>query len=157
MNTAIIQQWNEQVSPSDTIYLLGDFAMGPRSRHQEFRAALNGRIILVRGNHDASPTRLATIGFHEVYESLTIQAEGIGQVLMQHHPPKTDDSIGADLVLCGHVHDSWVTRRTKSGTPIINVGIDAHWLDGRIQLLDLEKIKGLVATATQTLDDSETY
>lgn len=54
MNQALIKLWNECVSKNDTVYHLGDFAYPVKKacEIEELVSALNGNIILVRGNHD---------------------------------------------------------------------------------------------------------
>lgn len=54
MNEAIITRWNERVSPHDTAWLLGDVALGDRSKTLPLLARLNGRKYLVAGNHDTA-------------------------------------------------------------------------------------------------------
>jgi calcineurin-like phosphoesterase family protein len=48
----IIKNWNDLISPEDTVLHLGDFAFGKRSNFDNLTEILNGRIILIRGNHD---------------------------------------------------------------------------------------------------------
>ena len=48
----IIKNWNDLISPEDTVLHLGDFAFGKRSNFDILTEVLNGRIILIRGNHD---------------------------------------------------------------------------------------------------------
>jgi len=48
----LIEQWNAVVSPSDTVWHLGDFALD-KSAARRVRPQLNGSIHLVIGNHDA--------------------------------------------------------------------------------------------------------
>jgi calcineurin-like phosphoesterase family protein len=50
MNEALIDNWNNTVSPKDKVYHLGDVAI-PR-RGLKCLERLNGRKILIRGNHD---------------------------------------------------------------------------------------------------------
>lgn len=56
MNEHMISAWNEVVGVNDLIYVLGDFAYPPKNQHHvtfdELAARLNGRKILVIGNHD---------------------------------------------------------------------------------------------------------
>jgi calcineurin-like phosphoesterase family protein len=52
MNQDMIDRWNSVVSPEDTVYHLGDFALGDRKKIPELRSKLNGKIHLVLGNHD---------------------------------------------------------------------------------------------------------
>lgn len=57
MNEALIQRWNERVKDGDRVYHLGDFCMSrdPRRWHN-FIWQLNGKIHLIRGNHDNEKT-----------------------------------------------------------------------------------------------------
>lgn len=50
MDEALIENWNSVVSPDDRVYLLGDVAMGRKGLRCVER--LQGRIVLVKGNHD---------------------------------------------------------------------------------------------------------
>jgi calcineurin-like phosphoesterase family protein len=55
MNRVMIERWNAVVGPEDTVYHLGDFAMGKPSEWPAFLRQLNGaKKILIRGNHDRS-------------------------------------------------------------------------------------------------------
>src|SRR5260370_31484271 len=67
MNEQMIYRWNYRVKSGDTVYHLGDFHMGKRERVAPLRERLNGRIILVRGNHDRSPKVMRECGFDDVY------------------------------------------------------------------------------------------
>ena len=58
MNEVLVQKWNERVKPEDTVYVLGDFSMGNIDIAIEYIKQLNGKIILIRGNHD-TPKRIA--------------------------------------------------------------------------------------------------
>lgn len=49
MNDALVENWNSRVDKGDYVVIVGDFAF---SRHQEWINILNGKKILVRGNHD---------------------------------------------------------------------------------------------------------
>lgn len=50
MDELIIQNWNKKVRPVDTVYHLGDVAINRRCISTVKR--LNGRKILIKGNHD---------------------------------------------------------------------------------------------------------
>lgn len=49
---AIIANWNSVVGPDDVVYHLGDLMLGDNEWGRECVRRLNGRIILIRGNHD---------------------------------------------------------------------------------------------------------
>lgn len=57
MNEAIIQRHNSVVAPEDTVFVLGDCALGGGDEttlqaNKELIEQLNGHLIIVRGNHD---------------------------------------------------------------------------------------------------------
>jgi calcineurin-like phosphoesterase family protein len=51
MDKVLVQNWNKVVGPDDLVYHLGDFAVGggPAGPYLD---QLNGKIILIHGNHD---------------------------------------------------------------------------------------------------------
>lgn len=57
MNEAIVARHNSKVRPGDTVYVLGDCALGggdPQilAENKELIESLNGNIHIIRGNHD---------------------------------------------------------------------------------------------------------
>lgn len=137
MNQEMIRRWNERVQPQDTVYYLGDFSFGKMPRNAALmRPKLNGRIILIRGNHDRGPNTMRQCGFDEVHEELYLTLDGV-RLYMAHHPtPVTTWGEGADVHLCGHVHDLWKTQAPAEGKRVINVGGDV-WDLRPVQLQDL--------------------
>lgn len=133
MNRAIIDNWNSVVTKDDTCYVLGDFALSNKAKITYFRSQLNGKIILIRGNHDRTISSMKSMGFDEVYNSLEIELDGykiylshIPIIISKPDPRKYEPSLTPtppkyyDYWLCGHVHEAW-NRKNK----IINVGVDA--------------------------------
>lgn len=52
MDAHIIETWNSQVTPNDTVFHLGDFAFMNIEQIKSVIRQLNGKIFLVLGNHD---------------------------------------------------------------------------------------------------------
>lgn len=52
MNETMIANWNKVVPQGDTVYHLGDFALGDKSLIPDFIKRLNGHINFIMGNHD---------------------------------------------------------------------------------------------------------
>lgn len=52
MNAGLIHNWNKRVKEDDTVYFLGDACMGTIAETLPLIATLNGRKILIPGNHD---------------------------------------------------------------------------------------------------------
>lgn len=65
MNAGLVEMWNRDVKPKDTVYFLGDFSMKYRIALEYF-PRLNGEIHWIVGNHD-SP-------FKEVYAKAAISS-----------------------------------------------------------------------------------
>ena len=64
----LIEKWNAVVNPNDTIFHLGDFAF---RNIEEYTKKLNGKKILLRGNHDMGSARHYTeSGWKEVIEAV---------------------------------------------------------------------------------------
>ena len=52
MDTTLIENWNQKVSPDDIVFHLGDFAFATNGRWKELLNILNGKKYLILGNHD---------------------------------------------------------------------------------------------------------
>lgn len=106
MERRLIEYWNEVVEKEDLVYVLGDFTL---SRRKEIIASLasclNGRKILIMGNHDTrKPQDYVECGFG-VATRKPIMAEP-GVIFM--HEPFDDVSLIAlnYLYFFGHVHNN---------------------------------------------------
>ena len=65
MDELMVQRWNETVREGDHVYHLGDVTMD--RKFLPILARLNGRLRLVRGNHDIFRTKFYLQYFDEVY------------------------------------------------------------------------------------------
>lgn len=113
-NAEMIKRWNNKVAPGDTVYHLGDFIMGPPETVPGILNALNGHIILCRGNHETK-RKLAIYEQYpekiEVHDIQYISYKGLFWVLC--HFPMTDEGFldmvvqdNSEVVVChGHTHD----------------------------------------------------
>ncbi len=52
MNAALVERWNDVVGPGDEVVVLGAFAMGRIAETLPLARRLNGRKVLLAGNHD---------------------------------------------------------------------------------------------------------
>jgi calcineurin-like phosphoesterase family protein len=122
MNRALVHNWNERVGPQDTVYHLGDFHMGPKVEVAAFRKKLNGRIHLIRGNHDRSAGFMRECGF-EVHESYQLAiGPDFTPLFLRHKPPRMLETLPIHTYfLCGHVHTEWARQGN-----VINVGVDVR-------------------------------
>lgn len=103
MNETIIKRWNMMVNKDDIVYHLGDFAFVNKEATQEIVSQLNGRIRLIRGNHDTHNNQwYRDCGFEEVYDHPIIIKDF---VVLSHEPmPFVMNQVYVNLY--GHVHTS---------------------------------------------------
>ena len=52
MNTALVERWNSVVTPTDTVYVLGDMFWGGEAKAVSVLDSLNGKKVLIVGNHE---------------------------------------------------------------------------------------------------------
>jgi len=103
MNETIIKRWNMMVNKDDIVYHLGDFAFSNKEATQEIVSRLNGKIRLIRGNHDTHNNQwYRDCGFEEVYDHPIIIKDF---VVLSHEPmPFVMNQMYVNLY--GHVHTS---------------------------------------------------
>ena len=121
MNQELILRWNSRVRSGDTVILVGDAVMGRVSEAEDLIRQLNGSIILIEGNHDRSPKArrmMLESRLLEIHRRIEFEVDGIGKILVQHHPAKELCSDYA-LFICGHIHQHW-----RVSEKMINVGVD---------------------------------
>lgn len=125
MNEILIQRHNEKVSPSSTVYFLGDFSFGTASETKQILSRLNGYKHLIYGNHDKVIKSDASIirMFESVQEYRSIHLDK-KKVVLFHYPMREWDQVHRGAYhLYGHVHggmDSTVWGRS------MDVGIDTR-------------------------------
>lgn len=130
MNENIISNWNNVVKPEDTVYVLGDMFMGKISEIESIYNRLNGKVIVIRGNHETK-NRLeeyARLGI-EVKDIEYIQYKGAFFILC-HFPILNEEfhklvseNNGEVKILYGHIHSS-APKGWYNGT--YHVGVDTN-------------------------------
>jgi len=141
MNRALVSNWNQTVADNDTVWVVGDFALGKVAATLALTGELNGRKILVAGNHDRCwhghgrraagwTERYLDAGFDEVIQGETTVDLGDTTATVCHFPYRGDshdhDRFAehrpldrGQWLIHGHVHEKW----TQSGR-MVNVGVD---------------------------------
>ena len=129
MNKILISNWNEVVGTSGIVYILKDITMEENPNIvYGFLSQLNGRKVLVRGNHD----RITQDNFdkkylEEVVEYLELYY--LGQRFVLSHYPLIDwnGKYKGAISLYGHIHSySWDTLSKINGRSY-DVGVDANF------------------------------
>lgn len=124
MNEQMIKEWNDVVTPEDTVYILGDVAFLPAANAANIIKQLNGSKILIEGNHDFKLLKDPVFRdcFTEVHQYLTIYHDKT-QVCMFHYPiAEWDQMYRGSVHFYGHLHGG------KSGIEhyrSLDVGMDA--------------------------------
>lgn len=103
MDDALVENWNAAVGPEDRVFHLGDFCFKGSKRAATLLERLNGRITLVRGNHDSANTaQLAH--WVEVADLLEVEI-GRTRVVLCHYPLlEWPGAFRGALHLHGHTH-----------------------------------------------------
>lgn len=103
MNEAIIKNWNKKVSKNDIVYMNGDFTLGRnKDRIREIVSQLNGKIVLVMGNHDTlKPSVYVGLGFYTAIRK-PIMVEP--NIIIMHEPPLFSDVIDGIKYIYAHTH-----------------------------------------------------
>lgn len=151
MNDYLITKHNEIVKPEDTWYFLGDFGFASNNRLREIIAKLNGKKIIICGNHDRGATKMLALGFdfacyemvlnvgghrcrlsHFPYRPTEEEIKGLGYD--DRHLDKRPVRIAGEFLLNGHSH----SKKIEILKPwALDVGVDGHdytpWSEIEIQ------------------------
>jgi calcineurin-like phosphoesterase family protein len=176
MNARLVELWNEMVTDDDTVWVLGDIALGALDESLAYIGRLAGHKILVPGNHDrcwegdralrkgdpearerrraAARERYLAAGFAEIQDRPEPVVLG-GQEVALSHFPYEGDSHGEDRFVEYRPvdHGGWVVHGHVHNTwrqrgRQINVGVDA-W-GGRP--VSAETIAGLIGAGPRELE-----
>ncbi len=139
MDEKMIQRWNEQVKPEDTVWILGDVFFCQESRAIQIMRRLPGHKHLVYGNHDQvirESHRLQSM-FESVQEYKEINMPE--RVCLFHYPIYEWNKIHhGSYHFHGHIHER------LSGVPgrILNVCMDSPTFgDGTYSLYEWDVLK----------------
>ena len=124
MDAALIENMWKFVQPDDDLWIVGDFAHGPKAKDAAYLEGLFGQLPgarkhLVVGNHDLKPTQ--ALPWDSVSDIAQVKdgRDGLTHTLC-HFPMITwNGARKGSLHLFGHVHDRWKGTRNA-----VNVGVD---------------------------------
>lgn len=114
MNEYMIERWNAKVRKNDDVVILGDLSLGTVEETNELLQRLNGRLYLIRGNHDHFDKGVAVERFEWIkdYEELS---DNRRKVILCHYPIMcyngqyrlNEEGEAKTYMLYGHVHDTF--------------------------------------------------
>ncbi|HBG75214.1 MAG: hypothetical protein A2X25_12815 [Chloroflexi bacterium GWB2_49_20] len=101
----IIKNWNVLISRDEQVLHLGDFALGKKSNFELLTNLLNGKLFLIRGNHDRlGRTYCETQGVTILNDPLMVKFGDYVMLAFSHRSifPLSDGIIN----LHGHIHNN---------------------------------------------------
>lgn len=152
MNEMLVVNWNTVVCPDETVFHLGDVALGPIRESLQYIKRLNGTKFQIVGNHDRNfylakrsgglepyewDDEYMAAGFSDVKSNLHITLSNGMDVNLSHFPYDGDSHDGdrftgarlpddGRVLIHGHTHSTGnPVSRSKAGTLQIHVGVDA--------------------------------
>ncbi|MGZ2258544.1 metallophosphoesterase [Roseobacter sp. A03A-229] len=137
MDAVLLENLSSRVGPEDALWVVGDFAFGPKAKDKKWLTNLFMRLPgaekhLVVGNHDGEATQeLPWTSISHLTE--VADSKGPPPVLC-HYPMITwHRARKGALHLFGHVHEQWRGSRNA-----VNVGVDV-WGYVPVTLRDIEQ------------------
>ena len=133
MNKAIVERWNSVVAADDTVYLLGDVMLNDNDAGMELLRQLNGKIFIMRGNHDTN-ARVQLYGTADNVHDCGLYAQTVklnGYTFYISHYPTMTSNLDNDASLKQHVINLYGHTHQKDNfyqdIPFMyHVGMDSH-------------------------------
>ena len=106
MDETMIERWNAKVQPHDTVYHLGDVVIN--KKYLNLVSRLNGRKILIRGNHDIfGDDDYYNVGFEQIHGVRVF----VDKFILSHiplHPDCVTERFKVNVH--GHLHANEIMR-----------------------------------------------
>ena len=147
MDAALVERWNATVTSADTVYVLGDMFWGGETKAVPVLDSLNGKKILIKGNHDRCKNTEFRKRFDQISGYLEI-TDGDRHVVLCHYPmPCFKNHFHGWYHLYGHVHNSFEANMMEHDRMLLedlycrkcnmfNVGAMMPWMDCTPRTLD---------------------
>lgn len=146
MDAEMTRRWNETVAENDTVYVLGDISWHSEEKTCQIFSELNGKKILLRGNHDKFNSAIRE-QFIKIYDYLEIKDNDRPVVLCHYPMPAFKNSFYGTFHLYGHVHvtmeNNMIDRLRyekeelySKPCEMYNVGCMMPWMDYTPKTLD---------------------
>ena len=120
MNEKMIENWNNTVSDDDVVYHLGDFGIGNIDKSIEILKRLNGKILLIKGNHDHTKNIKKMTPYLDEYLNAGHYLKSHKYQFYLSHFPMQIGNRPRIFNLHGHIHSHPSTELTQ-----FNVGVDS--------------------------------
>jgi len=135
MDRVLIENWNNAVTERDVVYILGDFSYKSAKPVKEYLDRLNGRKVLILGNHDNEirnnlvngkfPGIMQVTEYLEIYETVDGEQK---KLVLSHYPfVEWNGYFNGAIHLYGHIHNTTRNKAyqiMKDVPNAYNVGVD---------------------------------
>jgi calcineurin-like phosphoesterase family protein len=144
MNEALIENWNRVVGKNDVVYHLGDLFWMPTAEAKAVREQLNGRIRLIKGNHDKTADNMKeAFDWIKDYYELKVEdedaPEGKRRIVLCHYAFRVwNKSHHGSWHLYGHSHGSLPDDPNSLS---FDAGVDCH----NFAPISYERVKEIMA------------
>ena len=117
MHNVMIKNWNNVVSKDDVVLHLGDFSFGNKKMVKDIRRKLNGKIYMIKGNHD----KHGVGWYNDVGIMMFKKPFIIGDILFSHARKNTEN---INTYIHGHSHDKRPLIESIDNNKFYNVSVD---------------------------------
>ena len=131
MDEFMVKNWNNTVKPSDRVYHLGDVVINRKALPILDR--LNGKKVLIKGNHDIFKLRDYAKYFDDVRAYKVMPKHGI---IMSHIPIHPESLSRWKLNIHGHLHTNHLADKKYLNVCVENINYTPIDLDVIIQSLE---------------------
>ena len=139
----IIKKWNDKVSKSDDVYILGDMFWGMNEfQIQSYMDKLKGHKHLIIGNHDKIGVYAKSNRFKEIIQYKELEIDNT-EVILNHFPlAEWQHFYYGSYHLYGHTHGTFnlaemTLKRERPNGNCLDVGVDSN----NYEPLSFEEIK----------------
>lgn len=148
MNEALIEKWNAKVKPNNEVYHLGDFAYRSGPELEDIVNRLNGRIYLIKGNHEKAVLSNSKIKSRfewiKDYYELSINDKdannGIQKICLFHYSQRSwNGSYRGAWHLFGHSHGNLDEEPWGLS---FDIGVDSN----NFEPLSYQEVKNIMKT-----------
>ncbi len=152
MDNDIICIWNKHIKKNDTVYYLGDFAVGVSKRRiKSIVKKLNGKIILIKGNHDINIEETGFYKIKDYFKKVITDPLSPSEkitIVMSHYPMlKWNKKGSGSWMLHGHAHG--VINSYNKDVKRLDVG----W-DNFQRPISFEEIREMLINKTRKPEDA---
>lgn len=139
----LVQNWNKKVKPGDLVYNLGDVSFSGDEVTHQVLSRLNGKQILIRGNHDHLMHKTASKSyrhFESVHDLASVKVDG-SIIVLCHFPMLIwDRKHYGSYHLHGHTHGHPLDYKIGKA---MDVGVDCN-PDKDMSPIPWEQIKDII-------------